>query len=73
MNTRLANAAYHALDSGSHPIAAVLGEFPAVRALYDETTLSPHLLVMNRQRTGIAMSCVMRTAIRCQIEEGSQS
>jgi hypothetical protein len=74
MKTRLAGAAHDVLDYGSYPTAPALGGFPAARVLYDMTVFSPHLSLVSSRHSGIAeRCCIARTAIPCQIREGSQS
>jgi hypothetical protein len=74
MKTHLADAAHRVLSYGSYPTASVLGGFPAPRVLCDMTVFSPHLSLVNWRHSEIAeRRCLARTAITCQIREGSQS
>jgi hypothetical protein len=74
MKTDLADAAHDVLGYDSCPTASVPGGFPAPRVLYDMTVFSPHLSLVNWRHSGIAeCHCLARTAIPCQIREGSQS
>lgn len=74
MMTHSAKAAYDVLDHDSYSIAASLKGLSVPRAIYGMTTRSPHPLALHWKRTRIAQrDCVTRTAISCQIQEGSQS